>query len=355
MKRNLVRVILSMAGLLLVGASPSSAHSAEGSPSSNYSTTIDSVAPTPSGFAVRVIERGNRIEVRWISGPAIIIEGYEEEPYLRIGPNGVEENRQSSATYTNQSRNGTESIPSDLEPDGPAEWKAVSAEPVARFHDHRAHFMGSVPPPLVLRSRGERQLVQDFSITIRPAGGEGVSTLVIGRVEWIPSPSKTPFLVLAAGLALVLSGFAAVAGVRAERRQPATVVVMVALLALVIVDVFHLIGIAGGVVGGSVLVRVVNIGYSSIAAWIMSIVSIVLLLKRREDAMYLLTFAAGTMTLVGGVADLSILSRSSVVFWWSDVSARFLVAATLGLGIGLVVAGVLLTRPVRSVSPEGQS
>jgi hypothetical protein len=355
MKRYLVRVVLSMLGLLLVGAAPVSAHSAEGSPSSNYSTTIDSVVPTPVGFSARVIERGNRMEVRWISGSAIIVEGYEDEPYLRIGPNGVEENRQSSATYTNQSRNGTESIPSDLEPDGPPEWKVVSVEPVARFHDHRAHFMGSVPPPLVLRSPGDRQLVQDFTIKIRPVEGEGGSTLIVGRVEWIPSPSKTPLLAFAAVLALVLAGIAAFAGVRAERRHPVTAVMMISLVGLVIVDVLHLIGIAGGVIGGSVLGRIVNIGYASIAAWMMSLVAIVLLLQRREDAMYLLTFAAGLMTLVGGVADLNILSRSSVVFLWSDVVARVLVAATLGLGIGLVVAGVLLTRPVRSANPLGQS
>ncbi len=328
------------------GAVPEAgAHSAEGSPSSNYHTTIDSISPSPKGFAVRVVERGSRLEVRWLSGPPLIVEGYNDDPYLRIGPDGVSENRQSTAVYTNRTRDGTGAIP-DVNSDGPPEWVNISAEPVARFHDHRIHYMGSVPPDKVLESPKKRQLVQEFEILIHRGEMGTETTKVVGRVEWIPSPSPMPALVAAGVVAVLIAAAAAWAGVRHDRRPLARRLTIIALTALVIVDVVHLIGIAGGVEGGSIIGRMISIGYASLAAWIVSLVAIVLLLRRNDDAMYLVTFAAALMTLVGGVADLGILSKSSVVFLWSPNVARFAVAATLGLGIGIVIAGVLLTRPV---------
>jgi hypothetical protein len=74
-------------------------------------------------------------------------------------------------------------------------------------------------------------------------------------------------------------------------------------------------------------------------------VSATLWLRGRPDALYLTTFAAGLMTLVGGIADLSALTKPSVVFMWSAGLARWCVALTLGLGVGLVIAAILLTRP----------
>ena len=76
-----------------------------------------------------------------------------------------------------------------------------------------------------------------------------------------------------------------------------------------------------------------------------------LMARGRDDALYLLTFAGGIITLVGGMADLTVLSRTSVVFAYSITLARTVVALTLGLGIGLVVASVLLTRPLQKRRP----
>ncbi len=343
----LVRFLAAVFGAMLVVVtfSPAaSAHSAAGSPSSNYVTTIESVLPESKNFTVRVVEQGSRLEVRWITGGALIVEGYDGEPYLRIGPGGVEENRQSTATYANKSRNGTETIPSNLQPDGPPEWKRISVAPTARFHDHRIHYMGSVAPPAVEQDATKRQLVQTFDIIIRTEN-RSASSVVSGRVEWIPGPSPTKALLFAGGIAATIAACALWAGVQPGRRRIAQQTMIGLTLMLVAVDVFHLVGISGGVLGGSVLVRMLSVGYASMAAWIMAVISVVLLLRKRDDAMYLLTFTAGLMTLVGGVADLSTLSRSSIVFLWSSPTARLLVTLTIGLGVGLVVAGVLLTRP----------
>ncbi len=353
---RLASCIAMISVLMVCFAMPASAHSAAGSPSSNYVTVLDSVEPADPGFRVSVIESGSRLQITWLNGPVLIVEGYESDPYLRIGPNGVEENRQSPATYINRTRQGLDSPPATINPDGPPEWVKVSSRPVARFHDHRIHYMGSVPPPRVVENPRKRQEVQPaFMLAVHRGSLATAPSIISGRVFWVPGPSPMPSYAIAAGLAAIIAAVATWAGVRQERRPLARIVVMVATLALVACDVAHLVGIAGGVQGGSFVGRLVSIGYASIAAWSMAIIAIVLLIRGREDAMYLVTFAAGLMALVGGVADLGILSKSSVVFLWSPSLARLLVAMTLGLGVGVVIAGVLLTRPVKPAEAESQT
>ena len=329
-------------------ATPAPAHSASGSPSTNYVTTINSVQPSASGFTVKSIEQGSRLEVRWKQGDPIVIAGYEGEPYLRIGPDGVDENRLSPAAYINRDRLGKTAPPADVDAEAAPAWKTVSGRPLARFHDHRAHYMGSVRPESVDANPGARQTIQQFDVPI--SQGEQ-SYLVVGVVEWVPNKSPALYLVVAVALFGALVATALWAGRSVVRGKAIRPLIVGALSALVVTDVVHLIGIAGGVAGGSLLGRAITIGYASIAAWLIAGVSALLWLRGRPDALYLTTFAAGLITLVGGVADLSVLSKPSVVFLWSSSLARWCVAATLGLGLGLVVAAILLTRP----NPQDES
>ncbi len=348
--RKFLRVVASAFVIVLATASPGAAHSAAGSPSSNYRTTIKSVSPASTTFRVQSIEQGSRLEVQWLSGPALVVSGYEEEPYLQIDQGGTRENTLSGATYINRDRNGTTAAPDSVNADAAPKWRKVSGSTVVRFHDHRAHYMGSVPPENVEKDRSLRQVIQTFEIPIK----QGSKTYVVtGIVEWIPGPSPTNLLAISGAIAVALIGIAAWAGKAPVRHRKVRPLIIGALMCLVAVDVFHLIGIAGGVQGGSLLARLVSIGYASIAAWVLAVVSAVLWIRGRNDALYLTTFAAGLMTLVGGVADFSILSKSAVVFRWSTALARGAVASTLGLGIGLVVAAVLLTRPTLPTLPTG--
>ncbi len=337
-----VTLLAVVSTLSWAAAPPVQAHSAAGSPSSNYTTTIQSLEPAASGFSVRSIEQGSRLEVRWISGEPVVVGGYEGEPYLRIGPDGVEENRSSPATYINRNRQGTTAAPDSVDADSPPQWLRVSNTPVARFHDHRAHFMGSVPPESVDLRPKDRQTIQSFDVPIAQGGTQHT---VSGVVEWVPDSSPVLFFAVAFGLIVALVGVALWAGKSAHRRNAVRPLIICALSALVAVDVLHLAGIAGGVAGGSWIGRIFSIGYASVAAWVIALISAALWLKGRPDALYLTTFAAGLMTLVGGIADLSILSKPAVVFQWSPLLARWCVALTLGLGIGILVAAVLMTRP----------
>ncbi len=340
-----MRFVRMAAAVLVVtwtNTAPAQAHSAAGSPSSNYTTTIRSVLPEPKGFTVRSIEQGSRLEVRWTSGEPAVVSGYEDEPYLRIGPDGVEENRSSPATYVNRDRRGTTAAPQTIDAQATPRWVAVSDRPVARFHDHRAHYMGSVPPQAVDRQPNLRRTIQRFDVPI----SQGKQKYVVsGVVEWVPSSSPVQYLAVSTAIIAVLVVAALWAGVSLTRRMTVRPLIIGALGALILVDFVHLAGIAGGVAGGSPVGRAISIGYASIAAWVIAVVSAVLWLKGRPDALYLTTFAAGLMTLVGGIADLSILGKPAVVFQWAPSLARWCVALTLGLGIGILVAAVLLTRP----------
>ena len=345
-------VTMSMAVVFLgLGSGSASAHSAANSPSSNYVSILRSVAPATDRFSVRVVEAGSRLELTWRSGGALIVEGYDEEPYLRITSAGVDENLRSTATYANRTRAGTQVIPDDADPSAAPKWSRVSTEPVARFHDHRIHWMGTGRPPVVAQSAGRVHHIQDWTVVVKDGEQPNAPTWKInGTLDWVPGPSPMVPLTGAASLAAALVGFALWAGRSVTRRHVIRLPMMVAALALVVVDAIHLAGIAGGVRGGSVVGRFFSVGWASVAAWIMVAVAVVLLARGRDDALYLLTFAGGIITLVGGLADLSVLSRSSVVFAYSTTVARTVVALTLGLGIGVMAASVLLTRPLQKHS-----
>jgi hypothetical protein len=348
--RAFALVLVALVGSLLAAA-PASAHSAANTPASNYVSAITSVSPAPRTFSVRVIEAGSRLELRWRSGADILVPDYDGHPYLRIGRDGVQENQQSNAVYLNRSRLGSTAIPDGLRPDGPPEWKRIATEPVARWHDHRIHWMSSALPPQVAGRTDQRSHIQGWDVPLT----QGSTTYhVNGVLSWVPGPSPLPYLGVSAVLAAALIGLAIWSRSTAAGVRRACLAAVPALVVLVAADAVHLAGIAFGIrsATGTAFGRLFTVGYVSIAGWVLSVIAVVLLVRRRADALYLVTFAAGLMFVVGGLADYSVLSRTSVPFAFPVGVARWCIAVTLGMGLGLGVAGVLLTRPLpRALDP----
>jgi hypothetical protein len=339
-------VVLCLLFALTISNAPSaSAHSAANSPASNYVSKIVDVKPQTGGFAVQVIEAGSRLELRWKSGAQIEVADYDDRPYLRIGPKGVEENQQSQAVYLNRSRQGSDLPPANLNPDGPPQWKRISTEPVARWHDHRVHYMGTSIPPIVNGKEDQRVVISPWTVSFVQGN---VKTDVTGQLLWVPGPSPLTYWLLAGAVALAILAIALWAGMSAAKRMKAVRIVSALTVLLVIVDAIHLFGIAFGIRGtfAQGLGRVFTVGFVSIAAWLLAIIGVVLALRRRSDAPYLLTFAGGLMAIVGGFADLVVLSRSSIPFAFGANVVRLSVTLTIGLGIGVALAGILLTRPI---------
>jgi hypothetical protein len=338
-------------GLFMQTAPAASAHSASNAPASNYVSRIQSITPKPTTWKARVIEAGSRLEVEWLSGAELTMADYAGDPYLRVGRDGVFENMQSPATYINRDRQGSTSstpIPENLKPEGPPQWRQVSKETVARIHWHPIHYMGSEPPPQVKRNPKKEHLVQTYDPPVSIVQGS-VTYEIKGDVRWIPGPSPVVPLVVGGAFGLLVAGSCIMLR-RTNRMAKARTVFAVAMFALIVVDALHLLGIAFGVEGGSGAGRVLGIGWVSVVAWVMGLGSLIALLKGKFDALYICVFAAGIMTLVGGLSDLQILSVSSVAFAFSLPLARYAIALTIGLGVALIVTGVILTG-VRS--PEG--
>lgn len=345
MTRALARRLNALLGVLVVVAwstvSPASAHSASNTPASNYVSRVLTITPAAAPFRAKVIEAGNRLQIQWRSGPELTIADYDGFPYLRVGPEGVFENRQSAATYINADRQSRTRIPA-VKPDGPPEWKKVSSGPQVRFHYHPIHYMGSVPPPQVQRAKGEVHNVQDWTLDVVQSSR---TFTIAGDLRWVPGPS--PVLPLAATLVVGIS-FVTIVVVLARRRHldRAIPLMVTGLVALVIVDFVHLFGIAFSVHGGSGFTRAFTIGWISMGAWVLALASVYALIRKRYDALYVSVFAAGIITLVGGLSDITVLSASAVPFAFPIFVARVSIALTLGLGIGVVVAGVVLTGAI---------
>ncbi len=347
-RRILVVVALALISLGFQGNS-AQAHSAANSPASNYRTKLLFVTPASDAYQAKVIETGNRFELRWKSGPELTVPDYDDHPYLRIGPKGVEENQQSNAKYLNSSRLGS-TPPDGLNPEGPPQWKRISTEPVARWHDHRIHRMTAELPEPVAKEPNKTHVIDTAPVVF--FAGSNIVT-VTTEMRWIPGPSAFPYWVLAAMAGLVTLAVALWARNNLGRRRVAVKTVCAFCLVLLIADVVHLVGISFGVAGplGQALGRMLSVGFVSLAAWVITITGIALALRNRLDAPYLLTFGAALMAVVGGLADVGALSKSTLPVAFGDEGPaliRLLIAITIGLGMGIAIAGVLLTTPIRA-------
>jgi hypothetical protein len=349
-RRTLVTVVTALL-VLVVGAPPASAHSVSGIGATDFETVVRSVSPRVAGLHVRVIELGSRLELRNTGRVEAVVLGYDQEPYLRVGPDGVFENVRSPATYLNRTRLGG-SIPPTADSSAAPSWRRVRSEPVARWHDHRIHWMGNRPPPNVQRDPDHRHVVNDAWVV--PVDVGSTSVKVSGQLLWTPGPSSVPWLALAVVLLAAMAGAAALLDAGAFRRVFAVGVALV-----LAVDLVHAAG-TGWTVQASTLSRLSRMVASSptaIVGWVAAVVAIVLLTTRPDrevEGMLAGAFAGSVVAVFGGSVDVTSLSRSQLPFAGPASLARLCVAVSLGVGFGLAAATavVLRRRPVTAPDAE---
>jgi hypothetical protein len=341
------RILLSAAAVCLwlgVSAAPASAHSVSGVGATNFHTNLIGVDPPMPGLKVKVVESGSRLELENRTGKEVTVLGYKDEPYLRIGPDGVFQNKLSPATYINKSRKGSEPPPAARNAKvGDVDWEKVSSEPMARWHDHRIHWMLPTNPPEVRASPGKRHVVDDEWIVPIKAGAETLA--VKGNLIWEPGPSALPWYVVALALLAVV----VVIGRRANWAAG-----LAAVTGLVVaIDIFHAVGLGFANAGsaGYRLGKTFSQGPLGVVAWVVGVLAVVWLLRRGRDGLPLAALAGLQVALVGGIADATALSRSEVPFGFGAGLARLAVAASIGLGVGLTVAAVLRLTGVGLPAP----
>jgi hypothetical protein len=263
----------------------------------------------------------------------VVVLGYDGEPYLRVGPRGTFENTHSPATYLNRSASSVPSkLPATADADAAPAWQKASSSTTARWHDHRAHWMGSSDPPVVTRDRQSEHVIQRFTIKLRT---EGRTLSARGMVRWEPGPSPWPWIVLA--VALAAGGFAAAR----SRRWPR--ITAIALGALIVAETVHVLGVWGATTQ-SQWSDLAQSAYS-IGGIVLAAIALERIVRRGGYAAAPLVLCAGLfLAIAGGLADVTTLSHSQLPTTLPDGLMRFVIAVVLGLGVGVAIVAALHLR-----------
>jgi len=332
--------------MVALTATPAAAHTISGPRASNYHSHIVSMTPEVPGITGRVLDLGNKFELTNRTPTEITVLGYEGEPYLRIGPNGVFENLHSQATYVNRTRlGGTVPVGVDTSPTAPPEWKKLSDGHSYRWHDHRIHWMSTQPPPTVAAAPGEFQHLSTQRITFLY---NGKPVVIAVALDWVPGPSGLPWIVPI--IALFVLGLASALAPRAWRLLAVLVVV------LVCVDMAHAIAfeIPRAGTNAAKVVQFFAENFVSVAVWLAAIPTVIALWRRRIEALYGVVFVGLLVALVGGVSDLSALWKSQLPDAGPPWLMRVQVVVALGLGSGLAVGALVrMFRSRKPTEPEG--
>ncbi len=185
----------------------------------HFRSQITAVEPSVSGVSLQVLEFADRLLLTNHSGQAVIVYGYQDEPYARVLANGtVELNTRSPAYYLNQNFYGNVKVPPSASPSAPPNWVVVDRTGQLEWHDHRIHWMSPALPPQVT-NQAKLTKIFDWQVPIQVGTRKGN---VNGVLYWTPeSGSKTPTGAIIALVLIVVLGLLFVAYVRRRRaRQP---------------------------------------------------------------------------------------------------------------------------------------
>ena len=199
-----VALLASLALVPAAGAHPRAKGYARG-----FQSKILSIRPEVAGLEIRVIDGDDRLRVSNKSGTELLVLGYDGEPYLRIGPDGVHRNERSPARYLNRDRFARVAVPLKADPGAPPEWRHVSPRPAWQWHDHRIQWMGGGPPAQVRDAPRKKHAIFDWKVS----GRLGDRPLTItGRLDYVPpsgggtSPAVVALVVITSVVAVLAFG-----------------------------------------------------------------------------------------------------------------------------------------------------
>jgi hypothetical protein len=192
-------VLAGVVAALGVGT-PAFAHSADVPAASDFRCRVTGISPALPGLTVRAISAGTELELVNHTGRAIEVLGYSGEPYLRVGPDGVFQNANSPAAYTNETLRGGPAPPASAGAAAAPDWQRLSTTPAVVWHDHRASGTGAVPGD----GGGSPERILSWSVPLR----DGVRVFAVtGTLDWVPRPATATWwagcLLLAAAVAVL--------------------------------------------------------------------------------------------------------------------------------------------------------
>ncbi|HEX5616542.1 MAG TPA: hypothetical protein VFZ83_15410 [Acidimicrobiia bacterium] len=316
-------------------ATPAGAHGAESVPATNQEPRVRSVTPEISGLDVRIVDVGEHVEVRNHTANEVTVLGYDAEPYLRVGPDGVFRNRRSPATFWNEQDIRSETPPAGFDASATPDWERIGSGRVVRWHDHRAHWMGSEPDD------GE-QILSTWEITLVAGGREIV---VRGDIVQRDAPSPVGPLALGAGVAIAMAV--------ASRTRWWPIVLLAGLIALTGSALLDVVGRWGATTrsGPTKLFEgIYTLAGGALAAW--ALVRLARSARRGDpdDTTPMVLLAAVVVTLALALGQLPWLGRALLPTDVPADLARALAGLVVGVGVGTVVAAALHLRRTGDVA-----
>lgn len=185
-----------------------------------YTSEVREIRPAVSGLDVKVDADG-KVTLTNNSDRQVTVVGYAGEDYLRIGPNGAEENTAALTSAINANP-GAAQLPKSAitgNAKSPAKWVKRSGQPTASWYDYRVLWTNKQRPPIVTDSPHSKHKVFSWALQLRV---DNKPVLVLGDVSWSGAPwlstGQTAGLVVAIAL-LVLAIVVVVLHRHSRRRR----------------------------------------------------------------------------------------------------------------------------------------
>jgi hypothetical protein len=345
--RAVARLLVVLATVLacVALAGPASAHVGGGAAGSDFDARITAVEPPIPDVTVRILQFGDELELVNRTGTEVTVPGYSDEPYLRIGPDGVWRNRNSPATWINLDRYGRTALPEGASSDAEPEWERVSTEPHYVWHDHRTHWMSeNTLPPQVAAAPDRSHTVSEWTVPLRH--GE-TPVEVAGVLTWSPPPPAW----LVWPLYAVLAAAALAAGALARTARPLGALLLVGAAGALwhaastpeppVSIASHTGAIVSALLPAGTAMLVAALGFRAA--------------RRGRGAMTgLLAVVLGWLLLVQGLPDVDVLWSAHVLSAGPQPLARAAVAVLVVLGAGLVAGGIAAVRRFREADAHRQ-
>lgn len=307
---------------------------------SNYDARVVSVSPAVPQVSIRVLSFGDEFEVLARGGAEVLVPGYLDEPYLRIGPDGVWRNRNSPATWLNLDRYGeaAAAAPASVDAEAAPDWERVSTEPAYVWHDHRTHWMTEdALPPVVAADPGSPHTVSEWTV---PLVVDGREVAVDGLLTWSPPPS--PWTVWPAYAAIAM--LAVAAGLLLPGPRPLGALLLVGAAAAL----WHAAATPDpAVTGGTQIGAVASALLPAVAACVVAGLGWVAARRGRGVMPGLLALTLGWLLLVQGLPDVDVLWTANVATAGPEWLGRIAVCLLVALGAGLVGGGLAAARRLR--------
>ena len=180
--------VLAAALLTALVASPAAAGHGDGA-ARGYTSRVTAVRPLVAGLSVEVLDGDDQLRLRNETGGEVVIEGYDDEPYLRFAADGgVFRNANSPATYLNDDRYGAVAVPASASKNAEPQWEQVTSENEYAWHDHRIHWMSRIDPPKVRAAKDKPHHVFNWTV---PATAGGMPIAIEGSLEYAPPPQSS--------------------------------------------------------------------------------------------------------------------------------------------------------------------